>query len=171
MALPASGTISINSIRIELGVPSATGLTMSGLPNGSPVAINVWSASKPSTSAPFSLSQWYNYNHSATAPNIQSFAVIGTTDPQYGGFSASWSYVSGTSVNVTDTYLDYSFNSGSSWSQFTYLSGTSTTSITDSVEGLQGFTSLDNTYFRLRAFANGYQVPSSPLYAYPPFPY
>ena len=41
MALPASGTISINAIRIELGVPSATGLTMSGLPNGSPVTINI----------------------------------------------------------------------------------------------------------------------------------
>jgi len=170
MTLPASGTISIDAIRIELGVPSATGLTMSGLPNGSPVPINVWSASKPSTSAPYLMTSWYNYNHAATAPNITSFVVLATTDPLYGGFNASWSYVSGSSLNVTDTYLDYSFDYGATYSQFQYLSGTGTTSIVDSVEGLPGFTSLDNTYFRLRAYANGTQVPNSPLYAYPPFP-
>lgn len=171
MTLPASGTISINDIRIELGVPSATAIGLSDLATGGVVAINPWANPKPSSTAPYLMSAWYSYNHAATAPSISSFAVIATTAPQYGGFNASWVYTSGTSVSITDTYLDYSFNSGSTWNQFTYLSGTSTTSITDAVEGLPGFTSLDNTYFRLRAYYNGTQVPSSPLYAYPPFPY
>ena len=171
MALPASGTISIDAIRIELGVPSATGLTMSGLPNGSPVAINIWSASRPSTSAPYSLSQWYSYNHSAAAPGVSNFSVIATTDPIYGGVYITWSYSSGTSLNVDTTYVDFSFNYGSTWTQWYNFSGTGTNSISDSVEGQPGFSTLDTTYFRLRAYANGNQVPSSPLYAYPPFPY
>jgi hypothetical protein len=171
MALPSSGTISINSIRVELGVPSATSLSMIDLATGAVVAINPWSASRPSTSAPYLMSAWYNYNHSATAPSIASFYVYATTSPEYGGYYAVWSYGSGTSVNITDTYLDYSFNYGSSWGNLYYFSGTGTTSVSDSVEGLSGFTSLDNTYFRLRAYSNGTQVPSSPIVRYPPFPY
>jgi len=171
MTLPASGTISINDIRIELGVPSYTNASMLDLATGGVVAINPWAVPKPQNYAPYLMTAWYSYNHAATAPNITSFVVLGTTDTIYGGFNASWSYISGTSLNVTDTYLDYSFDYGATYNQFQYLSGTSTTQIIDSVEGLPGFTSLDDTYFRLRAYANGTQVPYSPLYAYPPFPY
>lgn len=171
MTLPASGQISINDIRVELGVPSATNLSMIDLATGAVVAINPWSASKPSASAPYLMSAWYNYNHAATAPNFTGFYVNATTDPVYGGYYAYWTYVSGTSLNVTDTYLDCSFNYGASWINLYYWSGTGTTSVSDSVEGLSGFTSLDNTYFRLRAYANGTQVPNSPTVRYPPFPY
>lgn len=170
MTLPPSGTISIDDIRVELGVPSYTNAGMLELATGGVVPINPWASPKPNNYAPYLMTAWYSYNHAATAPNITAFSVLATTPPIYGGFNASWSYVSGTSLNVTDTYLDYSFDYGATYNQFQYLSGTGTTSIIDSVEGLPGFTSLDDTYFRLRAYANGTQVPNSPLYAYPPFP-
>lgn len=169
MALPASGQISINDIRVELGVPSATNLDMSGLPNGSPVAINIWSASKPSTSAPYSLSQWYSYNHTAPSPNLATFTVIATTDPIYGGFLASWTENGG--LAIAQYTLWYSFDSGATYTTFGTYGQNVYDSGYQSVEGLPGFTSLDNTYFRLSGTTYGYAVPGSPKYAYPPFPY
>lgn len=169
MALPASGTISMNDIRVELGVPSATNIDLSGLPNGSPVAINIWSPSKPSTSAPYSLSQWYSYNHTAPSPNLATFTVIATTDPIYGGFLASWTENGG--LAIAQYTLWYSFDYGSTYTTFdTYGQGVYDSGY-QSVEGLPGFTSLDNTYFRLSGTTFGYNVPGSPKFAYPPFPY
>lgn len=171
MTLPSSGTISMSQIRSELGIPGQTPFALDVAQSGGYVAINVWSSPRPQSSSPYSLSNWYGYNHAATAPNFTGFYVNATTDPVYGGYYAYWTYVSGTSLNVTDTYLDCSFNYGSSWLNLYYWSGTGTTSVSDSVEGLSGFTSLDNTYFRLRAYSNGTQVPNSPTVRYPPFPY
>lgn len=169
MALPASGQISINDIRIELGIPSGTNLTMSGLPNGSPVAINIWSPSKPSTSAPYSLSQWYSYNHTAPAPNLATFEVIGTTDPIYGGFLASWTESGG--LAIASYELRYSFDYGATWPLFDNYGQGVYDSGYQSLDGLVGFTSRDNTYFKLVAKTYGIEVPGSPKFAYPPFPY
>lgn len=168
MALPGSGTISVNDIRVELGVPSATNLSLSGLPNGSPVEINPFSLSKPSTSAPYSLSQWYSYDHT-TKPNLATFSVIGTTDPVYGGFVASWTENGGLAITLFE--LRYSFDSGASWPLFDNYGEGSTGSGNQSMDGIAGFTSLDNTYFKLVAKRIGIEVPGSPKYAYPPFPY
>lgn len=171
MTLPSSGTISMDQIRSELGIPGQTPFALDVAQSGNYVAINIWASPRPQSSSPYSLSNWYGYNHAATAPNISNFSVIATTIPELGGVYITWSYISGTNLNVDTTYVDFSFNYGSSWTQWYSFSGTGTTSISDSVEGQQGFSTLDTTYFRIRAYANGNQVPYSPLYAYPPFPY
>ena len=73
MALPASGQISIGDIRTELsntgtndfrlsyaGTPASSGATRtSGY-----VPINQNSATKPDPASPYSISEWYSYNHS-----------------------------------------------------------------------------------------------------------
>ena len=43
-------------------------VSLAGLVGGQPDTINSNSASKPNTSTPHSMSEWYSYDHSATAP-------------------------------------------------------------------------------------------------------
>ena len=61
MALPASGQISMDDIRVELGVPTQSpfGINEAGL--GTYVSINQFSPSKPPSSGQVSLSDWYSY--------------------------------------------------------------------------------------------------------------
>jgi hypothetical protein len=174
MTLPTSGTISANDVRGELGILTQAPFAFDYAAIGGYVPINQWSAARPSTSpyGLYTLASWYGYNHAATAPSISGFYVNGTGDPIYGIYTAYWTYTAGSSGSVTDSILYYSFDYGSTWVQIVSFSGTGTTSYgPDSLEGLPGFTSLDNTYFRFRAWASGVEVPTSPLIAYPPFPY
>ena len=62
MALPASGPISMDAIRIELGVPSESPFGINEARLGTYVAINQFSASKPPSSGTASLSDWYSYS-------------------------------------------------------------------------------------------------------------
>lgn len=62
MALPASGQISMDDIRIELGVPSQSPFGINEARLGTYVAINQFSASKPPSSGQVSLSDWYSYS-------------------------------------------------------------------------------------------------------------
>lgn len=64
MALPSSGQISILDIATELGI-SATNESLQSLAGKT---LNDCSSAQPSTSAPYSLSDWYEYDHSATPP-------------------------------------------------------------------------------------------------------
>ena len=61
MALPASGQISMNDIRVELGVPSQSPFGINEARLGTYVAINQFSPSKPPSSGQVSLSSWYSY--------------------------------------------------------------------------------------------------------------
>lgn len=65
MALPSSGQISMNDIRVELGVPSQSPFGLNEARNGTYVAINQCSPSKPPATGQVSLSDWYGYNQSA----------------------------------------------------------------------------------------------------------
>jgi len=62
MALTGSGQISMNDIRIELGVPSESPFGINEARLGTYVAINQFSASKPPSSGTVSLSDWYSYS-------------------------------------------------------------------------------------------------------------
>jgi hypothetical protein len=64
MALPLSGQISMNDIRIELGIPTQTPFSLSDAVNGVYVVINTCSPFYPSTTPPYNLSNWYGYDHS-----------------------------------------------------------------------------------------------------------
>jgi hypothetical protein len=76
MAVPASGNpLVMGKIYQELdgaGYSTASDpgeiVSLSGLVGGQPDTINSNSASKPNTSTPHSMSEWYSYDHSATAP-------------------------------------------------------------------------------------------------------
>jgi len=76
MALPASGTISMNDIRVELGVPSQSPMSLEAASIGTYATINTCSPSRPNSSAPYAISEWYSYCH--TCP---CFSDI-TSDPK-----------------------------------------------------------------------------------------
>ena len=68
MALPGSGTISMDMIRIELGVPSQSPFGLNEARSGTYAAINPNSTYKPPSSGTVSLSDWYGYNHTLNIP-------------------------------------------------------------------------------------------------------
>jgi len=61
MALPSSGQISMDDIRVELGVPSQSPFGINEARLGTYVSINQFSPSKPPSSGQVSLSSWYSY--------------------------------------------------------------------------------------------------------------
>jgi hypothetical protein len=61
MALPASGQISMDDIRIELGVPTQTPFGLNEARSGTYQALNQFSPSLPPSSGQVSLSDWYSY--------------------------------------------------------------------------------------------------------------
>ena len=63
MALPSSGTLGMNQIRVELGIPSQAPFSLDTAENGGYVPINQCSPSRPSFGNPASISEWYSYNH------------------------------------------------------------------------------------------------------------
>ena len=65
MALPSSGVISISDILTEGGVNPSETASLKGLAQGALFTINTNSPSYPSSTAPFAISDWYGYNHSA----------------------------------------------------------------------------------------------------------
>lgn len=73
MPLPASGQVSIGDIRTELqnGGTSSYRLSYAGQQNGAVktsgyVPLNKSSSSKPNTSSPFAVSEWFSYNHTSS---------------------------------------------------------------------------------------------------------
>lgn len=64
MALPTSGLISANNIRTELGIPSQAPFSITSAATGGYVTINQSSPSKPNSTTPHAISEWYGYNHS-----------------------------------------------------------------------------------------------------------
>lgn len=67
MALPSSGVISVSDILTE-GQADPSGIaSLEQLANGDIFTINTNSPSYPSSTAPFAMSDWYGYNHTAAA--------------------------------------------------------------------------------------------------------
>lgn len=80
MALPSSGTLGMNSIRTELGIPSQAPFSLDTAENGGYVALNNCSPYKPNPSNPAAISEWYGYNHTAACYNSGSnFTYSSTT--------------------------------------------------------------------------------------------
>ena len=70
MALPASGTISMNDIRTELGIPSQSPFGLNQARSGSYVALNIYSSHLPPATGACSISDWYNYCHTCNWPTL-----------------------------------------------------------------------------------------------------
>jgi hypothetical protein len=108
-----------------------------------------------------------------TAPTTLSsvFVFDSFCDPTSGNFRVTWSY---NSPNISDwaIHVEYSFNSGVSYNTLTNNADASTGQYDGSLEGVSGFSSLDNTYFRisLKSIADGStNAISSPQVRTPPF--
>jgi len=67
MALQSSGTIKMSEINTELGRSSTATISLDDAENGTYATINTASASYPSASNPAAMSEWYGYNHTASA--------------------------------------------------------------------------------------------------------
>jgi len=67
MPLPSSGEISFSDINTELGQSSDAELSIDDAAQGNVSTINTNSANTPDSSTPHSISEWYGYDHSATA--------------------------------------------------------------------------------------------------------
>lgn len=67
MALPGSGPLSLGDINVELGRSRTSTISLDAAENGSYGAINQNSTSRPSSSNPARVSEWYGYNHSAAS--------------------------------------------------------------------------------------------------------
>jgi hypothetical protein len=67
MALPASGQISMDDIRVELGVPSQSPFGLNEARSGTYVALNTNSPTLPPSSGTVSLSDWYSYDQTAAS--------------------------------------------------------------------------------------------------------
>jgi hypothetical protein len=66
MALPASGIIRMSQINTELGRSSTAAISLDTAENGGYATINVCSPSRPSSTNPATMSEWYSYNHTAS---------------------------------------------------------------------------------------------------------
>ena len=79
MALPSSGSLGLNSIKTELGIPSQAPFTLASASLGYYVAINQSSPSKPNSTAPHAISEWYGYNHTYSAARSIIIALTVTS--------------------------------------------------------------------------------------------
>lgn len=82
MALPTSGQISFSNLRTELGIPSQAPFSITSAATGGYVTINQSSPSKPNSTAPHAISEWYGYNHTFSAARSIAIALTvasGTT--------------------------------------------------------------------------------------------
>ena len=76
MALPGSGTISMDMIRIELGVPTQTPFGLGEAREGQYGAINPCSTYKPPSSGTGSLSDWWGYDHTQACPPAYDIYIM-----------------------------------------------------------------------------------------------
>lgn len=99
MALPLSGQISMNDIRVELGIPTQSPFGLDEARNGTYVPLNTCSPYLPPSTGPISLSDWYGYDHSTSCDITINLITSGG-----GGFVTVTNQ--STFVNYTITAVD-----------------------------------------------------------------
>ena len=79
MTLPASGQLAMSQINSELGRGSTSQISLDAAENGSYGAINQSSTSRPNSSNPAAISEWYGYNHRAVVvgPTLVPLPEVG----------------------------------------------------------------------------------------------
>ena len=106
MALPSTGSIGLNDIRLELGVGGSIALALAAQGNYTP--INQDSSILPNIVAPFNISSWRGYDHSFRSTTKQ---YIGGTFVAFNGFTVFCI----ANLN-TDGSIDTGFNIGAGFS-------------------------------------------------------
>lgn len=123
MALPGSGIISMNDIRVELGIPSQAPFNIDDARKGVYVPLNPYSPALPPSSGQVSLASWYSYCHTCTVLYTHTIYRSGN-HPVYSNFTSAALACTGT--------RDYPFTAVSSssvlgaGSSLYYLSGGTT---------------------------------------------
>ena len=85
MTLPAAyATMSMGDINVELGRSRTAEISLDTAENGGYGAINQASGSKPSSSNPAAISEWYSYNHNASSQINVSYDI---SFAPYGGLA------------------------------------------------------------------------------------
>ena len=77
MALTASGQISFSDINTEFGLSSDSELSLNDAANGTVATINTNSSQTPDSSTPHAISEWYEYDHSASGGGLTEFNAGG----------------------------------------------------------------------------------------------
>lgn len=108
MPLPSSGTISMSQINGELGRLSTDTIALDNAENGTYGAINTCSTSRPSSTNPASMSEWYSYNHNASCSTSCLSGTLQITSNCSSGASANFTVSSGQQAIVTMTGFYYS---------------------------------------------------------------
>jgi hypothetical protein len=123
MALTSSGQISLNDINVELGASTKTYAELSRCETGGVATINTASSSYPDGSAPYQISEWYSYDHSASAGFggifIDDFHTTGGSDPMDArityattGLQDGESFPTDGDSNVVTTRPVWTYNNG-----------------------------------------------------------
>lgn len=109
MALQASGAISMSQINTELQRSATATISLDTAEDGGYGAINQSSSSRPSSSNPASMSEWYGYNHTASSqcPLISPSNIAKTS------VQISFSYFGQICCNSVE--IGYSTNGGASY--------------------------------------------------------
>ena len=121
MGLPSSGQISMNDIRIEMGIPSQSPFGLNEARNGTYVALNTNSPTSPPSTGQVSLSSWYGYcqtcfSHSFSynallankCVNNDPITIISDTDPIVVG---SLLFLS----DYSQAFFPYYYTDGTDW--------------------------------------------------------
>lgn len=114
MTLPASGQLSIDDIYTECGEENPINGSLKDISDGSVVTINTASPSYPDGNAPYSISEWYSYNHNATSSSWGSSWNAGNWSIERNPGTTSYLNRSITFSGMTTDPIDvyYSLNSG-----------------------------------------------------------
>ena len=136
MALPSSGQISMNDIRVELGVPSQSPFDMNVARQGGYVQLNYFSPTQPPYSGQVSLADWYSYCQSCGYNTISlAYSSVNSAaacvETSYSTYYYSGSLGIGTQLFL-DTHgsiqLGY-YSDGTNWYLQDYPTGTETAEI------------------------------------------
>ena len=79
MALPTSGQISLNDIRIELGIPSQSPFELKDAIDGVYVSLNTGSTLKPTDAGDYKITNWYGYCHTCSPIPGNNSVLLGNS--------------------------------------------------------------------------------------------
>ena len=111
MALPASGQISMDNIRVELGVPSQSPFGINEARSGTYVTLNQFSPTLPPASGQVSLSSWYSYCQNCGYNSGTFYYSSVSAAAACSGTPNQTLYWSGTLTTGTILYTDSTGNS------------------------------------------------------------
>lgn len=121
MTLPRSGELGLRSINQELGRSTSATISLDTAENGGYGAINVNSASRPSSANPAAVSEWYNYNHLARGAVFSCTFSAGQTLTGPGSISGNLTVANGD--GILGAYIFGGSGSRSGNEAYWYLNG------------------------------------------------